>query len=68
MSELKKEKADTEIMLRQLQLGQQVKKGKDPKRRLKEERLMSIVLPYSDYLERNDVTTYLKNIGYYINF
>ena len=55
-------------MLRQLQLGQQVKKGKVPKRRLKEERFMSIVLQYSDYLERNDVTTYLKNIGNYINF
>ena len=68
LSELKKEQADTEIMIRQLQLGQEVKKGKDPKRRLKEERLLSIVLQYNDYLERNDVIQYLKNIGYYINF
>lgn len=42
LAELKKEQADTEIMLRQLHMGQTIRKGQDPKRVKREERIFSI--------------------------
>ena len=67
LSEMQKEQADSEIMLRQLQLGQKVKKLQDLKHRVYNERLKNIVSQYHNFAENNDVLTYLKNIGHNIH-
>lgn len=67
ISELRKEQADTEIMIRQLQLGQKIRKGQDPKRLKKEERMFAIVSQYDTYVENDDVMAYLKSLGYYVS-
>ncbi|KAL7288284.1 hypothetical protein TKK_0017622 [Trichogramma kaykai] len=61
LTEIKKKQAGTEILLRQLQLGQKVWKGQDPQRKKKEEKLFSLVSQY--YVEHDDVMSYLKNIS-----
>ena len=61
--EIKKEQADTEILLRQLQLGQKVRKVQDPNRKKKEEKLFALVSQYYEYVENDDVMSYLKNIS-----
>lgn len=66
LDELKKEQGDTEIMLRQLQLNQRVKKNQDKKRRDKDEKIRTTVEKYYNYLHDDDVLTYLKNVGYNI--
>lgn len=63
LTELKKEQADTEIMYRQLQLGQKIRKNKDSMRKQKEERLFNITNNYHNYVENNDIMSYLRNIG-----
>ncbi|XP_053946208.1 uncharacterized protein LOC128855375 [Anastrepha ludens] len=66
LSELQKEQSDTEIMMRQLQSGQQVKKNKYSKRLKHEQRIFNIVSKYHEYVDNNDIVTYLKTLGYYI--
>lgn len=66
LTELQKEQADTEILLRQLQSGQKVRKSTDPKRKKREERLYNVVSTYHTYVQNNDIITYLKNVGYNI--
>lgn len=68
LKELQKEQADTEIMMRQLQLDQRVRKGIDRKRREYEEHLAAVVKNYSKYIEDNDVLSYLRTVGYHIKF
>lgn len=51
-------------MLRQLNLGQKVKKGRDTVRQRLEERIFNIVSKYEDYYERSDIISYIKAIGY----
>ena len=66
--ELIKEQGDTEIMLRQLQLDQRIRKDIDKNRREIEQRLYSTVQEYHKYAHTNDVLTYLKNFCYYVKF
>ena len=66
--ELKKEQGDTEIMLRQLRLGQRIRKGQDKTRKEKEEQIRTIVDAYHRYLNEDEILTYLKNIGYHVKF
>lgn len=66
LTELKKEQADSEIMLRQLQLGQKVRKGQDPKRKKMEERIYNMVSKYNEYVENEDVLNYLKSLRHNI--
>ncbi len=47
--ELKKEQADSEMMMRQLQLGQYVRKGKDNSRKKMDEQIRNIVSQYANY-------------------
>lgn len=65
-NELRKEQADTEIMLRQLQLGQRVRKLTDKSQRDKEAKILSIVQQYHTYLHNDEILQYLKIIGYYV--
>ena len=65
LAKLKKEQAGTETMLRQLELGQRIRKGQDLKRRKKKEKVFAIVLKYDEYIENNEVNKYLKAIGHY---
>lgn len=65
--ELKKEQSDSEIMIRQIQVGQKVKKGQDPKRKKREEQIFQIVSRYQEYVDNNDVLTYLRSLGHNIN-
>lgn len=62
--ELAKEQADSEIMLRQLQLGQKIRKGQDHRRKRIEERITNIVSKYYDYVNNDDVKTYLASLSY----
>ena len=66
--ELKKEQADTESMLRQLDVGQRIRRGTERRRREMEEQMKTIVSRYDDYVRRDDVFSYLKNVGYQIKF
>ena len=64
--ELQKEQADVEILIRQLQLGQKIRKYRDPKRKMIEEKIANIVSKYNEYIENNDILTYLKSLSYNI--
>ena len=64
--ELKKEQDDVEIMIRQLQLGQRIKKLQDPARKQREERIFNIVNNYYNYVQNLDVINYLQNLGCYV--
>lgn len=66
--ELQKEQADTEIMLRQLQLGQRIRKVVDKSRRRKEEMIRNVVDRYFEYVVKDDIHTYLNTIGYHVKF
>lgn len=66
--ELRREKGDAEIMLRQLQFGRRIKKSRDRRRRKIEDRLHTIVQQYDEYVNRGEVLNYSKTIGYYIQF
>ena len=55
---IKKEQGDTEIMLRQLQLGQRIRKGQDKTRREKEEQIRTIGEAYHRYLNEDEILTY----------
>lgn len=66
LAELKKEQADTETMLRQLENGQRVKKGQDPQRKHKEDRIFDMVSRYEEYNQNDDVLTYLRSLGHNI--
>ena len=68
LNELRKEQADTEIMHRQLQLGQRIRKGIERKRRETEEQITNVVNAYHTYVQGNDVYSYLKTIGYHVKF
>ena len=50
-------------MIRQLQLGQKVRKSKDPIRKQKDERIFNIVNNFHNYVQNNEIMMYLKNIG-----
>ena len=67
VTELKKEQADTEIMIRQLHLGHKIRKGQDPKRKKREEKILTIVSNYDQYVQNDDILTYLDSLGHYIN-
>ena len=54
-------------MLRQLQLGQKIKRGQDSKTLKNEEQIFNIVSIYNDYVSNDDVLSYLKNVGYNVH-
>ena len=74
LNELRKEQADTEIMQRQLQLDQRIRKGLDRKRRENEEQIMNVVNAYilhtteHTYVQGNNVYSYLKTVEYHVKF
>lgn len=65
--ELKKEQADTEIMLNQLSMGKRIRKGVEKKRRQLEEMILNVVETYPQYAE-NNILSYLTTIGYHVKF
>ena len=60
-----KEQADTEVMLRQVELGQKIKKRQDTKKKQRKDQIYNEVATYNDI---EDIYQYLKNIGYNVNF
>ena len=62
LAELEKEQVDSEVMLWQLDLGQRMRKGQDPKRRKREDRIFAIAGEYNQYVTNNKVSKYLKLI------
>ena len=68
VTELAKKQADTEIMLRHIDLGQKMRKGRDNDRKRRVDQILNIVVKYEDDRRRNDIKTYLKTIGYNIQF
>lgn len=66
--EIQKEQADTEAMIRELELGQKIKKGTSHLRVKKEKNLLTIVQKYNEYYDNDEILQYLKAIGYYVHF
>ena len=66
--ELKKEQEESEGMLRQLGLGQRIRRVTEKKRREREQEISNLVHDYDEYDHRNNICVYLKNIGYQIKF
>ena len=65
LTELGKEQAVTEVMLRQVELGQKIKKRQDTKKKQRKDQIYNEVATYNDI---EDIYQYLKNIGYNVNF
>ena len=80
LKELQKEQSDAETIIRQLQLGQKVRKGQSRQRRKYEEQIFNIVSTYEvdtifdtilyrrmrTIMKTMNVLSYLKNIGHNI--
>ena len=66
LSELKKEQANTEIGLRQIQLSLKIKKLQDPKSKWREEQIFNVVNSYPTYVANGNELNYLRNIGHNI--
>ena len=67
-TELGKEQADTECMLRQLNLGQKIRKGRNMVRLKVEKRIHNIVSNYDEFVNNNDIIAYLTAIGHNLKF
>lgn len=65
LTELQKEQADVEYILRELSLGKRVKEMPKNSYRKKEEKIFNIVSSYNEYVEEEDQLSYLKKIGYF---
>lgn len=67
-TELQKEQSDTETMLRQLSIGQKIKKSRDKRRQTQEDRISNIVHNYQNHVDSDDILGYLKAIGFHLQF
>lgn len=65
---LKTEQGNTENALRQLRLGEQVRKPRSFMQRQKERRIRNIVERYETYVAEDDEIGYLETISHYIHF
>lgn len=65
---LKTEQGNTENSLRQLRLGQQVRKERTYLQKLKERRIFNIVSRYYDYVNNNEELVYLETLSHYVHF
>lgn len=63
LGDLQKEQADVEIMKRQLLLGQKVKKNPDPKRIIREEEMLNIILHYDEDYQKETVLEYFTSVA-----
>lgn len=68
MSEMQKEQADVETMMRQLSLGQKIKKKRDTHTQIIDDRIFNIVSRYQSYVEDDNVLGYLRAIGHNLRF
>lgn len=68
LNELGKEQADTECMLRQLNLGQKIRKCRSKVQLKTEERIYNIVSKYDEFVNNNDIIAYLTAIGHNLKF
>ena len=65
LEELRKEQSDVEASIVQLQAGHgQVRQNKSKKADIRENRILNIVQRYQEYKDNNDITTYLRSLGY----
>jgi len=67
-NEFGKEQADTECMLRQLNLEQKNKKCRNKVQLKIEERIYNIVSKYDEFVYNNDIIAYLTAIGHNLKF
>ncbi|XP_043465180.1 uncharacterized protein LOC122500349 [Leptopilina heterotoma] len=68
LKELKQEQGDTECMQTQLNLGQKIRKLQTNKFHTIEERILSIVSQYQQYVDDNRKIDYLKTLGCHLHF
>ncbi|XP_058810613.1 uncharacterized protein LOC131675595 [Phymastichus coffea] len=67
LTELQKEQADVEYMLRELNLGKKAKNVPNEKFLRVEERIITIVENYQDYVDEDRELAYLNTIGYHLH-
>ena len=68
LTALRKEQADTETMLQQLNLGQKIKRPASAKLKNIDNRISNIVHNFQDYVEEKNISEYLKIIGFNLKF
>lgn len=68
LTELQREQGDTEAMLRQLSLGQKIRKPPEPRRRIIENRIFNVVSQFQNYIDEDDFNGYLRSIGCNLHF
>lgn len=66
LKEIQKEQSDSETMLRQLSIGDSIRKPRSLDQKRMEKRITNIVNEYETYKEENNLLDYLKNVGYNI--
>ncbi|CAB0037060.1 unnamed protein product [Trichogramma brassicae] len=67
LTELQHEQGDTETLLRQIQLGQAVRKKPDGHFVAVKDRIMNIVMRYDEYVEDDLQLKYIKDLGHYLH-
>lgn len=67
-TELQKEQASTDTMLRQLNLGQRIKKTRTTAQKRLETSIYNVVSRYDNYVEEGGNLHYLKSIAHHISF
>ncbi|CAB0041612.1 unnamed protein product [Trichogramma brassicae] len=67
LAELQHEQGDTQTLLRQIQLGQAVRKKPDGHFVAVKDRIMNIVMRYDEYVEDDSQLKYIKDLGHYLH-
>lgn len=68
LMQIKKEQGDTEAMLKQLCLGQKIKKPREPHYQIIEDTIFNIVSNFQAFVDEDDILGYLKTVGYNLIF
>ena len=67
LTDLQKEQADVDYMLRDLSLGKKVKNLPKAALQRRENHIYNIVNSYQEYVDDDEQLEYIKKIGYYLN-
>ena len=63
-TELQKEQSDTESMIREMDLGKRIKKGRSRQQDILNERIRNLVLQYEE--KKENILQYLLSVGHLI--
>ena len=67
LTDLQKEQADVEYILRDLFLGKKIKSLPKTALQQRENQIFNIVHTYQEYVEENNQLEYINRIGYFLN-